>query len=174
MNEEMVQDIQNRINTVVNRYRDTTGRDTYRLKYRYSNEIVPNNDLVQMLLTFWGGIAIAIIFAIPDAKFKLFGIGMLVMLILLLLVTGRFKKVKTWKHDDVSEEDLLYLCENSFLKEKINLDLVNGERLTYTCFDRNIKPYTIQASDRLVNQKRQELIKRVNDLQPALIINKDE
>lgn len=173
MNEEMVEDIQNRINTVVNRYRDTTGRDTYRIKLRYFNNIIEFTEHIIVFIALWAFAAIAAIMNTPVAGFELVGFGMLVTLAILTLVTGRFEKVKIWKDDYVSEEDLLYLCENAFLKERVGSALVDGYNLTYTYFEENIDPYTTRARDRLKSQQRQQLIKKVNNVQPMLKSNKD-
>lgn len=173
MNEEMVQDIKYRINTVVNRYRETTGRDTYRLKLRYFNNIIDFTELTIFFIALWAFTAIAAIINIPVAWVKLVGFGMLVTLAILTFLTGRFEKVKTWKKDYVSEEDLLYLCENEFLKERVGTALVDGYNLTYTYFDKKIDPYTTYARDHLISQQRQQLIQKVNNVQPTLKSNKD-
>lgn len=167
MNEEMIEDIENRIKMVVNRYRQTTGRDTYRLKYKfiYDGSILTN----PFLITLWITITLAAIITTPNVGIKLLNIGMLLMLPILLLMTGKIKRVKVWKTDTVSEADLLYLSENEFLQERTLLILGDKEAIiTYTNLDENITRLTRAARACMESQKRDKLIQKVKDVEPTI------
>lgn len=167
MTEEMIMDIENRINVIVNRYRETTGRYKDRLKLK----LIDNKGILSDP-GFYVGLAIlavAFIVIAPDEIVRLIGIGLLVALPFFILITGSIERVKIWEDDNVSEADLLYLCENEFLKERILIILGDKDGIvTYNNLEENITRFTRDARGRMEAQLRNDLIQKAKDVDPTI------
>lgn len=164
---ERIVDARERIETVVKRYRETVGRDKYRYEFRW---ISKNWGIltVPIFLLCWYMTALMILAVIPNAIFRYIGYGMLIVMTIALPLSGRLVKVKVWKDDYVSEEDLVYLCQNSLLKDEVMRDFSKEIKHTYTYLDDQRAAYTDNMCRRAAAKKHEQLIKKVTEVEPEL------
>lgn len=167
MTEEMILDIENRISVIVKRFRETNGRYKDRLKFK----LIANKGILsdQTFYFLWALLCVANILIARDEIVRLVFIGMLVALPFFILMMGNIERVRIWEDDNVSETDLLYLCENEFLKERILIILGGKDSIiTYNNLEENITRFTKDARGRMEAQLRNDLIQKAKDVDPTI------
>lgn len=130
---EHSKDVENRIDIVVNRFRTNAGPEFYTYKLKY----IDNLDNIRF---FWiayyltlSYISINLIFTERNLLAgSLVTLYMFITPVARYFARGRILKEKSWANDYISDEDILYLCENGMLKNKLCDLLKEGHTLTYS------------------------------------------
>lgn len=164
MNADHGQDVKGRIVRVIDRFRSNAGPEFYTYKLKYIDDI--DLDPVALL-----GIVMACVF-IP---FKLitdgnvfYGILLIVWMSLFLILKsyarGKILKEKVWKNDFVSDEDILYLCENEKLKPILIEELKAGVRHTYSRLESKQKYYVESVTNNEGKKRCEQLLTKINNM----------
>lgn len=128
--EEDIADAGKRINTVVKRFRETAGPEFYIWKLKY----IDDSDVLDSPLTFMIVIALglALLFNGGYVVAAIYLVVIISALVVIHISRGRILKEKVWKKDYVSNEDILYLCDNRALSIMIHDQVENGVCFTHS------------------------------------------
>ncbi|AYN25563.1 hypothetical protein D8682_00345 (plasmid) [Buttiauxella sp. 3AFRM03] len=150
-------DAHERIEKVVTRYRENEGSEnfTYEVKDKYYL-----SKAAMTVLTIPGSLLLAIAWKTSSVTIRFYSLAMLsvIFLIIAFPVIAHFFKAfqeRVWKDDFVSDDDILYLCENDNLKLVIVEEIKAGMELTYTDLYKNKDDYI----DRSYWLRKQEMKK---------------
>ncbi|EJN2727545.1 hypothetical protein NPT29_004311 [Salmonella enterica] len=141
MNTDHGQDVKGRIDCVINRFRSNAGPEFYTYKLKYIDDI----DLdIRTILCFSVIFVFVPLTVFTDGKLSysilyiaLLGLGVLGI----SFARGKILKEKVWENDFVSDEDILYLCENEKLKPILIEELKAGAHHTYSSLESKQKYY---------------------------------
>lgn len=160
--EQDIADAGERIDTVVKRFRMTAGTDFYIWKLKY----IDNNRLLDELASP-GPIFGAFVFVMIQLLFKNYLIVVtLVCLVAVCYISariarGRILKEKIWKNDYVSNEDILYLCQNRALSIIIHDEVEDGMCYTHTYLLKNKNRYLNEMRNAVGTRKKRELLEQI-------------
>ncbi|EKH8025190.1 TPA: hypothetical protein OR518_003655 [Escherichia coli] len=158
------QDVKGRIDRVIDRFRSNAGPEFYNYKLKYIDDI--DLDPVALL-----AIAMACVFIplklITDGN-VFYGILLMVWMPLFLILKsyarGKILKEKVWENDFVSDEDILYLCENEKLKPILIEELKAGTRHTYSRLESKKKYYVESVTKNEGKKRCEQLLTKINNM----------
>lgn len=164
MNADHGQDVKGRIERVIDRFRSNAGPEFYTYKLKYIDDI--DLDPITVLI-----IVMACVFIpsklITDGNF-FYGVLFIVLITLFLILKpyarGKILKEKVWENDFVSDEDILYLCENEKLKTILIEELEAGARHTYSRLESKQKYYVESVTKDEGKKRCEQLLTKINNM----------
>lgn len=158
-------DARQRIEKVVKEYRETQGKHNYtwEVQDRFAFD---DNFLITIIAgSILGGIFIYLDLA-GILRYPIWaGIAFSTLTVAFQIVcrlSNRFKE-KVWKRDFINDEDILYLCVNSELKENIRDDIAHLGRLTYSFILDKMPVYLGDIEYRRRQASRDALLKKIDE-----------
>lgn len=90
----------------------------------------------------------------------------LVLMLLFILVAANCKyfQEKSWVNDEVSDEDILLLCENEDLRPLIKDEIEHGYKLTYTSLLEELPDYLSRIEAYHAKKDRSALIRKIDEI----------
>lgn len=158
-------DARQRIEKVVKEYRETQGKHnfTWEVQKRF---VIDENILI--FLALGSAISGAALYMEQAENIKLPLWGLIVFTVLTIAfqficrLSNRFKE-KVWTGDFIIDKDILYLCENSELKQNLRDDIANLGRVTYSFVLNKIPVYLGEIEYRQRQAARDVLLKKIDE-----------
>lgn len=90
----------------------------------------------------------------------------LVLMLLFRVVASKCKyfQEKSWVNDEVSDEDILLLCENEDLRPLIKDEIEHGYKLTYTSLLEELPDYLSRIEAYHAKKERSALIRKIDEI----------
>ncbi|HDC4529273.1 TPA: hypothetical protein O8U08_004712, partial [Enterobacter cloacae] len=76
----------------------------------------------------------------------------------------KYFQEKSWVNDEVSDEDILLLCENEDLRPLIKDEIEHGYKLTYTSLLEELPDYLSRIEAYHAKKERSALIRKIDDI----------
>ncbi|EOR7867407.1 hypothetical protein FYL99_RS20250 [Escherichia coli] len=159
-------DAQQRIENVVNQYRKNIGEFTLTWKVK-ENFRLPDWIIIWLsVMTFFSINIILAGWIGPMETIAWCIIALFIMAIMYWFISKTFKcfKEKVWHSDQVSVDDLLYICENNGLKPLIKEDIQSGCVLTYASLLEKLPDYLSRIEAYHAKIQKEELIRRIDQI----------
>ncbi|ECP0806474.1 hypothetical protein FYO32_20705 [Salmonella enterica] len=168
MNEKKLQ-ARMHIEKVVEKYRSDESRAVFRWGIKPSYKIPGNGYALGLVLAlvFLFGIGINLYdYGRYNGLVILLACTPLVLMFLFRIVAARCKyfQEKSWINDEVSDEDILLLCENQDLRPLIKDEIEHGYKLTYTSLLEELPDYLNRIEAYHAKKERADLIHKIDQL----------
>ena len=169
MMEDNKMQAQKHIEKVVEKYRTDEGKDNFRWVVK-PTFVIPGSGY---------GIGIVLVFVfLFGIGFKLYDYGRynflviiitcapLVLMLLFRVVASKCKcfQEKSWVNDEVSDEDILLLCENEDLRPLIKDEIEHGYKLTYTSLLEELPDYLSRIEAYHAKKERSALVRKIDEI----------
>jgi len=162
MTEEDIAEAGERIDTVVERFRATAGPECYIWKLKY----IDDNRLLDELASP-GAIFGAFVFVMIQLLLKNYLIVVTFVCLVAVcnisarIARGRILKEKVWKNDYVSNEDILYLCQNRALSIIIHNEVEDGVCYTHSFLSTYKDRYLGTMRGYIERKKKREFLEQI-------------
>lgn len=169
MLDELKSQARQHIEGVVGDYRSDTTRTNFRWEVKPEYKIPGNGYALGLVLAFvfLFGIGINLYdYGRYNGLVILLACTPLVLMFLFRIVTANCKyfQEKIWVNDEVSDEDLLLLCENQDLRPLIKDEVEHGYKLTYTSLLEEVPDYLSRIEAYHEMKEREKLIRKIDQI----------
>ncbi|ECD0323861.1 hypothetical protein EUC06_20890 [Salmonella enterica subsp. enterica serovar Enteritidis] len=157
------------IEKVVEKYRSDDSRAVFHWVIKPSYKIPGNGYALGLVLAFvfLFGIGINLYdYGRYNGLVILLACTPLVLMFLFRIVTANCKyfQEKIWVNDEVSDEDILLLCENHDLRPLIKDEIEHGYKLTYTSLLEDVSDYLSRIEAYHAKIEKAPLIRKIDEI----------